>query len=144
MENSRIWVLNSGRPGKGGSGVRLADAVRLGRFNTIISEAEVVLEEDVAGSDFVTIFDTWRYPASVPLGGAPPAGPAPVIIEAGAYLGFNCTIWPGVRVGRGAYVGEDAVVVEDVPSHAVVYGNPATVTRRYDSERSTWERPAWP
>jgi acetyltransferase-like isoleucine patch superfamily enzyme len=32
-----------------------------------------------------------------------------------------------VRVGAGAYVGEGAVVLDDVPDGAVVLGNPAAV-----------------
>jgi UDP-2-acetamido-3-amino-2,3-dideoxy-glucuronate N-acetyltransferase len=40
-------------------------------------------------------------------------------------LGANCTILPGVTVGRFAMVGSGAVVTRNVPDHAIVVGNPA-------------------
>ena len=48
-------------------------------------------------------------------------------IESGASIGANATILPGIRVGVGAMVGAGAVVTKDVPAHAIVYGNPATI-----------------
>lgn len=43
----------------------------------------------------------------------------------GATIGANSTIRCGTRIGRFAFVGAGAVVVRDVPDHAIVYGNPA-------------------
>ena len=37
-----------------------------------------------------------------------------------------------------AYVGEGAIVLEDVPAHAVVYGNPAQLTRSW-TEEGGWQ-----
>lgn len=45
----------------------------------------------------------------------------------GASLGANCTILPGVKIGRRAMVGAGAVVTKDVPPNAVVVGNPARI-----------------
>jgi acetyltransferase-like isoleucine patch superfamily enzyme/dTDP-4-dehydrorhamnose 3,5-epimerase-like enzyme len=49
------------------------------------------------------------------------------LVEAGASIGANATILPGVRIGRGAAVGAGTVVTRDVPSNAVVVGNPARI-----------------
>ncbi len=49
------------------------------------------------------------------------------IVRAGAKVGANATLLPGVIVGRGALVGAGAVVVRDVPDWAIVVGNPARV-----------------
>lgn len=49
------------------------------------------------------------------------------ILEAGAQIGVNVTLLPGVRVGRGSLVGSGAVVTNDVPPHTVVWGTPARV-----------------
>ena len=46
-------------------------------------------------------------------------------IQAGAKIGANTTLLPGVVIGRNALVGAGSVVVKDVPDGAVVAGNPA-------------------
>lgn len=47
----------------------------------------------------------------------------------GAKIGANATLLPGVVIGENALVGAGAVVVRDVPSNAVVAGNPARILR---------------
>lgn len=51
----------------------------------------------------------------------------PTVVRKGATLGANSTILCGVTIGRYAFVGAGAVVIEDVPDHAMVVGNPATI-----------------
>jgi acetyltransferase-like isoleucine patch superfamily enzyme len=52
------------------------------------------------------------------------------VIRKGAKIGANATLLPGVVVGEHALVGAGAVVVQDVPSGAVVVGNPARIIRQ--------------
>jgi acetyltransferase-like isoleucine patch superfamily enzyme len=52
---------------------------------------------------------------------------APVRICAGADIGVNSIILPGVTVGREAIVGAGAVLTKDVPDYATVAGVPARV-----------------
>ena len=49
----------------------------------------------------------------------------PVRIGAGADIGTNAVVLPGVTVGKGSIVGAGAVVTRDVPPFAVVAGVPA-------------------
>ena len=49
----------------------------------------------------------------------------PTRVARGATLGANCTVVCGITIGRYAFVGAGAVVVEDVPDYALVVGNPA-------------------
>lgn len=56
---------------------------------------------------------------------------APVEICAGAWLGQNVVVGPGVRIGRGAVVGANAVVLDDVPDHSVAVGAPARAIRTF-------------
>ena len=53
-------------------------------------------------------------------------------IKAGARIGINATILPGVVIGECALVGAGAVVTKDVPDKAVYYGNPGRVTKSVD------------
>lgn len=53
--------------------------------------------------------------------------PLVTVVEDGASLGANCTILPGLTIGRGAMVGAGAVVTRNVPPNAVVVGNPARI-----------------
>lgn len=45
------------------------------------------------------------------------------------WIGYNATIMPGVKVGHGAIIAAESVVVKDVPPYAIVGGNPAQVVR---------------
>ena len=48
-------------------------------------------------------------------------------IKKGASIGANSVILPGVTIGEEALVGAGSVVTKDVPSSAIVAGNPARV-----------------
>ncbi len=52
---------------------------------------------------------------------------APVEIEDDVWIGANCTITKGVRLGEGCIVGAQSVVTKDVAPYAVVGGVPARV-----------------
>jgi acetyltransferase-like isoleucine patch superfamily enzyme/dTDP-4-dehydrorhamnose 3,5-epimerase-like enzyme len=53
----------------------------------------------------------------------------------GASLSANCTVVPGVVIGRDAMVGAGAVVTHDVPARAIVIGNPARIVGYVDAVR---------
>lgn len=53
-------------------------------------------------------------------------------IKGGASIGANATILAGLTIGQNALVGAGAVVISDVPSNAVVVGNPALILRYVD------------
>lgn len=51
------------------------------------------------------------------------------------WIGASSIILSGVTIGEGALVGAGAVVARDVPSYAIVTGNPGTVrAMRFDSD----------
>jgi maltose O-acetyltransferase len=49
------------------------------------------------------------------------------------WLGGRVTVCPGVQISDGAVIAAGSVVTRDVPSGAVVGGNPARPLRRGDS-----------
>jgi acetyltransferase-like isoleucine patch superfamily enzyme/mannose-6-phosphate isomerase-like protein (cupin superfamily) len=48
-------------------------------------------------------------------------------IHAGASIGANATILPGINIGSGAMIGAGTVVTKDVPANSIVYGNPGRI-----------------
>ena len=53
----------------------------------------------------------------------------PVTIENHVWLCSGVTICPGVKIKAGAVVGADSYVIQNVPAHALVSGNPAKVVQ---------------
>ena len=54
---------------------------------------------------------------------------APIIIEDVAWIGANCLVLKGIKVGEGSIVARNSVVTKDVPSFTIVGGNPAKVVK---------------
>lgn len=59
--------------------------------------------------------------------------PRQVEFGAGAWIGADCVILPGVTIGQGAVVAAAAVVTEDVAPDTLVAGVPARFVRHLDS-----------
>lgn len=68
-----------------------------------------------------------------------------IVVGNDVWIGNGATILPGVRIGNGAVVSASAVVTRDVPSYAIVAGNPARLVRRRfdDATIAALERIAW-
>jgi maltose O-acetyltransferase len=63
------------------------------------------------------------------------AGPlytAPVMINAGAWIGSRSIVLPGVTIGSGSVVGAGAIVTKDIPPRTLAGGVPARVIRMLD------------
>ncbi len=80
----------------------------------------------------LSVMPCYEDPASLPFEAG--VEPMPVRIGKGVWVGYGATLCPGVNVGEGAVIGMGAVVTEDVPSGAVVGGNPARIVRMRDPE----------
>lgn len=92
------------------SGVQLWDGIRLG--------------DDVFVGPNAT-FSNDLYPRSKIY----PESFMTTIVNAGASIGANATILPGIVIGKNAIIGSGSVVTKNVPDNAIVTGNPATVIR---------------
>lgn len=53
----------------------------------------------------------------------------PVVIENDVWIGANCLILPGIKIGEGAVVAGGSVVTKDVLPFAIVAGNPARIIK---------------
>lgn len=61
-------------------------------------------------------------------------------------IGNNVTIYAGAKVfgkiiiGDDVYVGANAVVTKDIPSHSVVAGVPAKIIKTRNAINETWKK----
>lgn len=67
---------------------------------------------------------------------------AHTVVRAGASIGANATILPGLTIGQHAMVGAGAVVMHDVPPNAIVIGNPAYIRGYVDAKPDAGDRTA--
>lgn len=59
----------------------------------------------------------------------------PPVIGHDVWIGMNCVIHRGVKIGHGAVIASDAVVTRDVAPYSIVGGNPARLIRyRFDPD----------
>ena len=109
-------------------GVVIGDRVKINAHVYVC--AGVTVEDQVMIAAGV-IFTNDRYPrACDPDTGAlapsePTADTLSTTVRCGATIGAGALIGPGLEIGSYAMVGMGSVVVADVPSHGLVYGNPA-------------------
>lgn len=59
---------------------------------------------------------------------------APIVIEAGAWIGFGATVLAGVTIGENSVVGAEALLMQDTDPHCVYVGSPARKVKRVAEE----------
>ena len=89
----------------------------------IVVHADAVIGDHVVIATGVTIGGTGTHP------GVP-------VIEAHAYIGSGAKLLGPIRIGHGARIGANAVVLCDVPAGAVAVGVPARVLPAADAPPS--------
>lgn len=140
-EGTRVWAFAHILPG-----------ARVGRDCNICDN--VFIENDVVVGDRVTVKCGVQLWDGVRLGDDVFVGPnatftndkfprsrayqsriPETFVEAGASIGANSTILPGITIGAGAMVGAGSVVTRSVPPRAMVMGNPARITGYVDTPK---------
>lgn len=134
-EGTTIWqfvvILAKAKIGKDcnvNALVLIENDVVLGDRVTVKSGVQLwdglTVEDDVFIGPNAT-FTNDKYPRSKHY----PAEFQRTVLKRGCSIGANATILGGVTIGVGALVGAGSVVTRNVPAHAVVAGNPASVRR---------------
>lgn len=139
-ERTRIWAF-----------VHILPGARIGSDCNICDH--VFIENDVHVGDRVTIksgvqlWDGVRLADDVfvgpnatftndlmPRSRNPDFVPLETNVEAGASIGANATILPGLTIGARSMVAAGAVVTRNVPPDTLVAGNPARALRTLDKD----------
>jgi acetyltransferase-like isoleucine patch superfamily enzyme len=114
-----------------GPGTRIWSAIKIKIGNRVLISHDVNIHDNISHpiesvkrhEDFVHIISKGFQP-EVDLKAKE------VIIEDDVWIGFNCTILKGVRIGKGAIIGAGTTITKDVPEYSVVVGNPARVIKK--------------
>jgi len=130
-EKSRIWAFVHILPGaRIGKGANICDGCFI--ENDVMIGDNVTVKCGVYIWDGITIEDNVQIgPAVVFTNDLYPRAKnrnyqrALTLLKYGSSIGANATLLCGLVIGRFALVGAGAVVVGDVPDHAIVVGNPA-------------------
>ncbi|AYD49401.1 acyltransferase [Arachidicoccus soli] len=55
---------------------------------------------------------------------------APIYIENDVWIGANCTITKGVKIGEGSIIAANSVVTKDVAQYSIMGGVPAKLIKK--------------
>lgn len=116
-----------------GTVLEIGDRVRMNQ-TSISAVSSVVIEEGVELARGVYISDHSHgfTDADTPIRDQPLIRTEPVRIGRGAWLGQNVVVLPGVTIGAGSVIGANSVVTHDVPPRCIAAGVPARVLRNLD------------
>jgi len=104
-DNSHITAINS---------------IHIG--NNVLTGKRVLITDNAHGASDKDLLDI--APNQRPL-----SSKGPVVVEDNVWIGEKASVMPGVRIGKGAIIGANAVVTKDIPPYAVAVGNPARVIK---------------
>lgn len=103
-----------------GRGVKIGNGVKIENRATVYEGVKI--EDKVFVGPHVT-FTNDPYPRSF----STDWKIVETLVKEGASIGAGSVVVCGVTIGEYAMIGAGSVVTDDVPSHALMYGNPAKV-----------------
>jgi acetyltransferase-like isoleucine patch superfamily enzyme len=131
-----LYGCEIGDDTKIGAFVEIQKNARIGKSckvssHTFICEGVVIEDGVFIGHGVMFIND--KYPRATTAGGILQTEAdwkvEPTVIKEGASIGSGVTILSNTKIGENAIVGAGSVVTRDVPSNAIVAGNPARIMR---------------
>lgn len=110
--------------------VKIGNFVKLNAFVYICAQVEI---EDMCMISAGTVFTNDLFPRAMnkELTDLETSDPTEetlwTVVKQGSTIGANATIGPGITLGAFCMVGMGAVVTKNIPSQALVVGNPARI-----------------
>jgi acetyltransferase-like isoleucine patch superfamily enzyme len=132
-----LYGCEIGDESKIGTFVEIQKGAKIGRrvkisSHTFICEGVTIEDNVFIGHGVMFIND--KYPHATTAAGELQTEAdwecVPTLIKSGASIGSNATILCGITIGENAVVGAGSVVTHNVPSGAVVVGNPARILKK--------------
>lgn len=120
--------------------VKIGNNVSIGNRFTALSAAPIVVEDDclLASDILITSENHGLDPETYTSYADNPLDATPVRIGKGCWIGEKAVILPGVTLGDKCIVAAGAVVTKSFPSYTLVGGVPAKVLKTYDFETHKW------
>lgn len=63
-----------------------------------------------------------------------------IVIEDDVWIGANCVILAGTKIGKHCIIAAGSIVTHSVPSFCVAAGSPARIIKQYDFDKKEWVR----
>jgi acetyltransferase-like isoleucine patch superfamily enzyme len=106
-EHTRIWSSVS---------IKIGNRVLISHNVNIHDNNSHALDKILRHEEFKYVYETHKpYPHEN-------LSEKEIIIGDDVWIGFNVTIFKGVRIGNGAIIGANSIVTKDVPANAVIVG----------------------
>ena len=118
-------------------GAIINDRAQISAKNSVHIETDVLISTGALIQDHGHAFEDVTKPISkqgITEGGR-------IRIEQGSWIGRNAAILCSkgeLVIGRNCVIAANAVVLRSCPPYSVVFGNPATVIRRFDFSKNKW------
>ncbi|SDP87466.1 lipopolysaccharide O-acetyltransferase [Eubacterium maltosivorans] len=119
----------------------IKDGVKITRNCTVYCTNKIEIGKNVLIASNVLITDENH-------GMDPESGPyieqpllnSEVIIGDDVWIGEQCCVLPGAKIGKKSIVGANSVVNKEIPAYCIAAGNPAKVIKIWDSEKKLWRK----
>lgn len=111
-------------------------------INGYVSEVRIGRKVMVSAGCAFTPYQHNLDDLSQPMSDQPLISKGDIVVEDDVWLGMGVKVMDGVRIGRGAVVGANAVVTQDIPPYSVAVGVPARVIRKRGATNISTERNA--
>lgn len=113
--------------------IAAAKSIEIGN-NVLIAHGVNILDNNSHPIDFIERREDYKKIFSKGFDEKYSLNEKSIIIEDDVWVGFNVTILKGVKIGRGAIIAAESLILKDVPEFTIVGGNPAQFIKNITDE----------